>query len=209
MCSTLTEKEVGYLTPRPFLYAWEYYARAFGYEADGPHWGRAKRLSSQYAQTKEGCINKAPAFRKATLVALESVVLDESYPLAQRVAAGKLRLCVQASIRYSDLLNTPLANYEWVRKPGSAEVVGLRSKARRGKTGPRLWISSLRGATPSGDGWVEELTKILLKSHGSNWRSHDYTGKMPGKSPEEFLGGPSRMEVDVSGGVANLHRPRR
>ena len=57
---------------RAFLYAWEYFAKAFGYEAEGPHWGRARRLCSQYAQSRESGTSKAPAFRKATLVALET-----------------------------------------------------------------------------------------------------------------------------------------
>ena len=69
-------------------------------------------------------------------------------------------------MRYSDLINTPLTNYEWVRRPGDSQIVGLRSRARRGKTGPRLWISSLRGASESGDGWVEEFVRILLRTHG-------------------------------------------
>ena len=99
--------------------------------ADGPHWGRAKRLCSQYAQSKEGGVSKAPAFVKDTMVALELLVKDEKAPITHRVTAGKLRLCVQASIRHSDLQNTPLSAFEWVRRPGSQVIVGLRSKARR------------------------------------------------------------------------------
>ena len=194
----LTQKEVGYMTPRAFLYAWEYYARAFGFAPDGPHWGRAKRLCSQYAQSKEGGVSKAPAFVKDTMVALELLVKDEKAPITHRVTAGKLRLCVQASIRHSDLQNTPLSAFEWVRRPGSQVIVGLRSKARRGKTGPRLWIASLRGADSIGDGWLEALVKLLLQSHGSDWQRHDFTGKMPSHIRGEFSHGPSRLEVDVS-----------
>ena len=194
----LTQKEVGYMTPRAFLYAWEYYARAFGFVPDGPHWGRAKRLCSQYAQSKEGGVSKAPAFVKDTMVALELLVKDEKAPITHRVTAGKLRLCVQASIRHSDLQNTPLSAFEWVRRPGSQVIVGLRSKARRGKTGPRLWIAWLQGADSVGDGWLETLVKLLLQSHGSDWQRHDFTGKMPSHIQGEFSHGPSRLEVDVS-----------
>ena len=194
----LTQKEVGFMTPRSFMYAWEYYSRAFGYVADGPHWGRAKRLCGQYAQAREGGVSKAPAFTRATMLALERIVLDETMWKTHRVAAGKLRLCVQASIRHSDLQNTPLHLCEWIRKPKATHVVGLRSKARRGKTGPRLWVASLRGADPVGDGWLEKLMALLIESHGTDWSRHDFTGRMPSHVPGEFLNGPSKIEVDVT-----------
>ena len=50
-----------------------------------------------------------------------------------RLPAGSSRLCIQSSTRYDDILNTPLAACEWLRKPGEKEVIGLRSRATAGK----------------------------------------------------------------------------
>ena len=194
----LVQIESGRMTPRAFLYAWEFFSKAFGYQADGPHWGRAKRLSSQYAQIREVGVSKAPAFTKTTMMALESIVLNKEVSVDQRLAAAKLRLCIQASIRHSDMQNTPLSACEWVRKPGSNMIIGLRSRARKGKTGPRLWIISLRGASPDGDGWVQAMVELLINTHGPDWKHHDYMGRMPSAIAGEFLAGPSRIEVDVT-----------
>ena len=48
-----------------------------------------------------------PLFSREFLIALEDLVLDPFLPHAQRVAAGKLRLCIQSSTRYDDIANTP------------------------------------------------------------------------------------------------------
>eukprot|EP00435_Cladocopium_sp_Y103_P019421 s1582_g4.t1 len=140
---------------------------------------------------------RAPGFMKATLMALEAIVLDKRVNAPQRVAAGKLRLCVQASICYNDLLNTPLGCCEWVRRPGQPGVVGLRARSKRGKTGPRLWVASLRGVSPEGDGWLEELMTLMLEAHGPRWEDHDHTGKLPAPDEVHFTASPSRLEVDV------------
>ena len=87
----LVQIESGKMTPRAFLYAWEFFSKAFGYRADGPHWGRAKRLSSQYAQIREVGVSKAPAFTKTTMTALESIVLNKEVSVDQRLAAAKLQ----------------------------------------------------------------------------------------------------------------------
>ena len=141
---------------------------------------------------------KAPGFVKATLSALETIVLDAGYSLPERVAAGKLRLCAQASVRYNDLLKTPLSCCEWIRRPGSEKVVGLRSCTKRGKTGTRLWVASLRGVTQEGDGWLKELMSLLLRTHGDSWKGHDHLGKLAAPDEISFLVSPARLEVDVS-----------
>ena len=105
------------------------------------------------------------------MCALEEMVLDPFLALPVRVAAGKLRLCIQASIRHDDLVNTPLAACEWVRKPGDCKVIGLRSRAVRAKAGPRLWVASLRGASEAGDGWLVRLMSLVLAAHRASWRS--------------------------------------
>ena len=143
-------------------------------------------------------MSKAPAFTKTTMMALESIVLNKEVSVDQRLAAAKLRLCIQASIRHSDMQNTPLSACEWVRKPGSNMIIGLRSRARKGKTGPRLWIISLRGASPDGDRWVQAMVELLINTHGPDWKHHDYMGRMPSAIAGEFLAGPSRIEVDVT-----------
>ena len=57
-----------------------------------------------------------------------------------RIAAGKLRLCIQASLRWDDLQRTPFMNVEWVRRTGENCIIGLRSKFGDSKTGPRhIW----------------------------------------------------------------------
>ena len=126
---------------RTFLYSVDYYAKAFGFS---PSWFRAKRLSDSYAKARPSVLERAPGFTKATMCALEAIVLDVFMSRPARVAAGKLRLCIQASIRHDDLSNTPLSACEWARRPGERKIVGLRSRAATGKTGPRPGVGSAR-----------------------------------------------------------------
>ena len=46
------QQQVGYLTPRSFLYAVDYFARAFGFTASGGRWNRAHRLSGSFAASR-------------------------------------------------------------------------------------------------------------------------------------------------------------
>lgn len=48
----LIQNESGFLTPRSLLYAVEFFSKAFGFGVGGSNWGRCKRLSLRYAQTK-------------------------------------------------------------------------------------------------------------------------------------------------------------
>ena len=105
------------VTPRSFLYAVGYFASAFGYNMRGGSWNRAKRLALSFAMSKTSATNRAPGFQKATLVALERCVMDGFLPKTERIACGKLRLCIQCSTRYDDILQTPLAACERLRKP--------------------------------------------------------------------------------------------
>ena len=194
----MMQKQVGYLTPRSFLYAVDYFSSAFGFEHKGKFWNRAKRLALMFANSKSGPVVRAPCFLRATLVALEMAVQDPYLPKPVRVACGKLRLCVQASTRYDDILNTPLSECEWIRKPGEDKVLGLRSRATRGKTGPRLWVASLKGACRTQDGWLQTLMTLLLESHGATWKSDDHMGKLATSGGEEFTQMPARLETDVN-----------
>ena len=48
----LVQSECGYLTPRSFLYAVDYFSTAFGYAHLGGRWSRAKPLAASHAATK-------------------------------------------------------------------------------------------------------------------------------------------------------------
>eukprot|EP00435_Cladocopium_sp_Y103_P003680 s2693_g1.t1 len=118
----LVQTECGYLTPRSFMYALDFFATAFGYGHTGGRWNRAKRLAASYAASKSTPVNRAPGFTRATLWALEAAVLDRTLTKPERVACGKLRLCIQSSTRFDDILNTPVVCCEWVRRPGEKDI---------------------------------------------------------------------------------------
>lgn len=140
-------------------------------------------------------MSRANCFPKATLAALELTVLDPFLPRPERVAAGKLRLCVQASMRYDDLLNTPLSCCEWVRRQGEERIVGLRARALRGKSGPRPWVA---GVEADHDEWLTALMDLILQCHGDTWLEDDHFGKLAAKDEVTFLRAPSGMETDVA-----------
>ena len=58
----LMQEKSGFMTPRTFLYAVDYYGKAFGYVATGSHWFRAKRLADYYAKSKTRAPRRAPGF---------------------------------------------------------------------------------------------------------------------------------------------------
>ena len=190
-------RNAGARTPQSILYAVDFFGKAFGFEVAGSHFNRAKRLSLRYAQANKGERVGAPMFTRATLVALETILLDEGAPITHRVTAGKLRLCVQSSIRHSDLNNTPIACCEWVRRRGEVDVVGLRAKAHRGKTGPRAWVASVHAADEANDQWMPTLMKLLLEAHGPGYTVHDHFGRLPNAEGNGFHGHPSSLEADV------------
>ena len=203
----LIQNESGFLTPRSLLYAVEFFSKAFGFGVGGSNWDRCKRLSLRYAQTKPAGTNRAEPFFRETMLALEHITMDPFVARPKRVACGKLCLCIQASIRFDDLLNTPLGCCEWVRKPGEKGVSGLRARAVRGKCGPRFWVASNRGISEDTDGWLNSLVKLLLDSHGESWENHDHTGKLASKDQVHFTGRPAQMGADVTlvkGALADL-----
>ena len=102
----LVQKGVGYNMPQTLMFAIDYFSKAFGFDPTGNEWNRAKRLAVKYKKSKPGLASRAPLFGKTTLEALEKIVLDDFSSVPQRIAAGKLRLCCQASIRYDDLVHT-------------------------------------------------------------------------------------------------------
>ncbi|CAE7766427.1 scn4aa [Symbiodinium sp. CCMP2592] len=182
----LVQRGSGKKTPQSLLYAFDYFSKVFGFELEKRPWERAKRLALRYAQADSDLPNRAPMFRRKTLFVLEQICLDPCLADPWRVAAGKLRLCAQASIRHDDLLNTPLKNCEWIRR-----------SAARGKSGPRLWVASIKGVCKSGDNWLNELMVLVLKSHGNNFGSHDHFGRLPTHDNLAFVAAPASLSADV------------
>ena len=80
--------------------------------------------------TKGGC----RLFQTEFLAYLEEVVIGGEKCAADRLVAGRLRLCCQASIRHSDLVRTRLTDVEWCRDKGRTTVRGLRARVRKTKT---------------------------------------------------------------------------
>ena len=191
---TLVQKGAGFCTPISLLYAVDFFAKAFGFDIDAKAWSRSKRLALRY-KGQRGERRPAKSFSGETLRALEKMVKDDMLKKPLRVASGKLRLCVQASIRHDDLLNTPISALEWTRRKGGLGIVALRSRALRGKNKARLWIASIKGASKEGDGWLDCLLKLLLESYGSSWKVDDHSGARDMESwtnmPATIGGGPS------------------
>ena len=194
----LVQKGVGAHTPQTLLFAIDFFGKTFGFAVGGAAWNRAKRLAVRDAKAKPGLANRAPIFQKQTLIALEAIVMDPYLGRPSRVSAGKLRLCAQASVRYDDLLHTPVGCLEWVRRRGSSHIVGVRAKSTQGKTKARPWVASILGVTPEGDGWLQELLRLVIASHGSDFRRDDHFGKETTRDGDHFTLRPARMESDVT-----------
>ena len=194
----LMQKGVGFNTPQTLLFAIDYFSKAFGFNPTGNDWNRSKRLAMRYKKSKPGLARRAPLFGKETLKALEDIVMNDLFQTPLRVAAGKLRLCCQASIRYDDLLHTPLSSLEWVRRKGGTTVVAVRAKSTQGKNKARPWIASLMGTCPENDTWLCTLLEIVLEIHGSTWKVDDHFGKDTSRDGEGFIRKPPRLENDVS-----------
>ena len=210
---SLIEEEVGFYTPRSFLYAVEYFGGLFGYHSPGSAHPRVRRLCTDYVG-KSPERRPAPFFEIRFLYWLETVVLDETRDLQTRIACGKLRLCTQSSIRHSDLAGTAMRDVEWCRMVGSSGVLGLRAKAAYTKSGPRTWAASLLGVHPDNDKWLIRWVELLLVMHGHDWRTHSFVGRAAGKSEgwelypplisEDTLTVKHALLADIDGGNQNI-----
>ena len=132
-------------------------------------------------KSRETLRSPARHFTKKTIMAMVEKPL--------RLAAGNLRLCIQASIlsiRYDDLAHTPLKNLECTRRRGGLGVVALRSKATQGKNKARLVIA-----------WLDCVLKLLLEARGPGWKEEDRTGKMPSYDWQGWTLAPSQIGEDV------------
>ena len=167
---------VGKYSPKAAHLALRYFADCFGFSDEAVTYRRVKKLVENCSKLEEPR-NQAEMIPVATLDFLETAVSDHTLNLGVRIAAGKLRLCVQGSLRWDDLSRTPFGHVEWVRRKGSLAIVGLRSKDAQSKTGARPWVASYLGVTVHSDDWMAILVQLLLEVHGAAWKSHDHTGK--------------------------------
>ena len=194
----LIQGGIGRNTPKTLLFGLDFFGKVFGFDPTGTIWQRSKRLANRYAKAKPEMTNRAPQFSRETLLSLEKIVLDDTFRKTERISAGKLRLCCQASIRYDDdLLNTPLGCLEWIRRRGELAVVGIRAKTKRGKTRARPWVASLMGVDEGNDRWLATLIELVVSSHGRRWIEDDHFGKEIARDGESFTGRPAKMEADV------------
>ena len=192
----LVQTGAGYRTPQAVLYSLDFFSKAFGFELKSSTLERIRRLAQRYAQSKPDLVSRAESFSKEFILFLEKAVLDPLFPKAFRTVCGKLRLCIQASIRYDDLLNTPLSAFEWARRRGEAHVVAIRSRALRGKSGARLWVCSVMGLKREHDMWLVRLVELLMETHGTGWKDHDHTGRSISLDGS-ITSSPSTLESDV------------
>ena len=193
----LTKSSVGRMTPKSFLHALQFFSEALGYPTDAVRCRRTRKLVDVHSKPTKAK-SQAPMFTVETMDYLEQVVTDPSLPKGYRVAAGKLRLCIQASLRWDDLAKTHFANVEWIRRRGENKVVGLRSKFGESKTGPRPWVASYLGVTREGDDWLCCLVNLLVESHGEAFKTHDHVGKSYGADGLSATTNMATFDQDVS-----------
>ena len=193
----LAKEEVGAHTPKSFLLALRFLGEALGFCLEAFSYQRNKKLIETHSRALKPK-NKAPMIPIKTLEFLECCVEDHTLPVGYRVAAGKLRLCVQASLRWDDLSRTLVGNLEWVRRFGSADIVGLRSKEAMSKTGIRPWVASYLSVTKEGDDWLPVLVRLIMASHGTEWKLHDHLGKSFSSDGKFALTGVATFAQDVS-----------
>ena len=91
----LAKEEVGAHTPKSFLLALRFLGEALGFCLEAFSYQRNKKLIETHARALKPK-NKAPMIPIKTLEFLECCVEDHTLPVGYRVAAGKLRLCVQS-----------------------------------------------------------------------------------------------------------------
>ena len=126
------------------MYALDFFGVIFGFQRGGVGWDRCLKLAGTYA-SKRPPRTGADFLSSEVLEYLEGVVLGGGRGPADRMAAGRLQLCYQASDRHSDLVKTRLRNVEWCRDKGLTTVRGLRARVRKTKSGPRPWVASCLG----------------------------------------------------------------
>ena len=192
----LVLEESGYRTPQAMMYALDFFGVVFGFQKGGAGWDRCVKMAGTYASKRPPRVG-ADFLKPEFLAYLEEVVIGGEKCAADRLVAGRLRLCCQASIRHSDLVRTRLTDVEWCRDKGRTTVRGLRARVRKTKTGPRPWVASFLGVSEKGDTWLPVLMGLLLEHHGTSWRVHEFFGPRTA-SHNTFLGEPTTLQGDVA-----------
>ena len=80
----------------------------------------------------------APLFSREFLGILEDLVLDPFLPHPQRIAAGKLRLCIQSSTRYGRHSQHPSVTLRVGQTPWRVGYRGFEVTIHQGKVGGSL-----------------------------------------------------------------------
>ena len=191
----LIKSASGLRTPQAFLYSLEFFSVIFGFQVEKSGFRRWRKMADDYSRTAPPS-KPAPFLGVPFMEYLEGVVVAEERPLFERVTAGKMRLCIQASIRHSDLTRTPLRDVQWCRESGSEKCLGIRAKAPITKTGPRPWVACHLGTSPQHDSWLVALMNLMLQTHGSGWKTHEFFGCSP-LGDEGFSDYPSSLSSDV------------
>ena len=128
----------GFRTPQSLVYAIEHFGGVFGFETPGPRHARIRKMANDYS-AKAPERNPAPLFEVGMLEYLEGVVLDSGRDLQTRVACGKLRVCIQASVRHSDLGGTSMSvSAGWTYRDFGVEGKGRLHQKRSQTLGCRV-----------------------------------------------------------------------
>jgi len=109
----LIEEKVGFKTPLGLVYSLIHFSDLFGFSCPGGRHPRNRKLALDYSK-KSPESTQAPHLPVSVLNYLEKAVLDDSRPMIERVTMGKWRVCIQASIRHSDLAGTEMSRLECV-----------------------------------------------------------------------------------------------
>ena len=172
----LCSEGAGRFTPKSCVHALQFFADAFGVRFEASDYKRVRKVAEQYSRSEKPPA-KAPMFPVQTLRYLEDVTTSMGFPLNKRIVAGKLRLCIQAALRWDDLTRTPLGNLEWVGVKGDVAIRGLRTKVAGSKSGNRPCMASYLGSCAKNDDWLPTLVRLLQEVHGEGWMLHDHVGK--------------------------------
>ena len=138
-----------------------------------PLYTLARRWKEEQAKER----SQAPPFNKRFILLLENGVLDKVRCHVDRLAMGRMRVAVGASVRNDDLRRTPVARMELVLHPDGS-MRGVKARAKRTKTHARLWVCSSLGIDSVNDGWLQQVIVLLREAHGTNYNTDDNMGKM-------------------------------
>ena len=177
----LVEQSSGFNTPKSFLFALEYYSVLFGFVTPKIELRRWKKIAEDYQSRAPE--RKPAAYLDVKLLGyLEHLVKDTGRNMAERITAGKLRLCVQASIRHSDLTSTPMGlrmvsiqgKLPYPRAESKSSGDQIRSQALGGQPlgsvqGWRRMAGCPDGSPPDFSWRAMERPRVLWMRHHPRW----------------------------------------